>query len=79
MKVKAIINFNDLDENKKRTIGDEFEVSKERADFLLGHKAVEIVEEIKEAEVEEIVEDAIEEVVEEEPKPKKKKNKKNKK
>lgn len=85
-KVKAIINFNDLEEKTKRKVGDIFEVSKTRVDYLLDHGAVEVVEkteipikEIKETEVEEIVEDAVEEVVKEEPKPKKKNNKKNKK
>ena len=47
-KVKALINFNDLEAKKKRIKGDEFECSKQRADYLLEHKAVEIVEEIKE-------------------------------
>lgn len=45
MKVKAIINFKDLLENKSRKIGDMFNVSKERAEFLLENKAIEIVEE----------------------------------
>lgn len=47
-KVKAIINFTDLEENKHRNIGDVFECCKERKDFLLEHKAIEVVEEIKE-------------------------------
>ena len=47
-KVKAIINFTDLEEDKKRVIGDEFICEKERADFLLEHKAIEILEEVKE-------------------------------
>lgn len=47
-KVKALINFNDLEEKKQRTIGDEFECSKIRCDYLLEHKAVEVIEEIKE-------------------------------
>lgn len=47
-KVKALINFNDLEANKKRVIGEEFECSKLRADYLLEHKAIEIIEEIKE-------------------------------
>ena len=46
-KVKAIINFNDMEEDVQRKIGDEFECSKERYDFLLEHNAVEKVEEVK--------------------------------
>ena len=45
MKVRAIINFNDLKENTRRQIGDVFECDEERAKHLLEHKAVEIVEE----------------------------------
>lgn len=44
LKVKAIIDFTDLVENTKRKIGDIFEVSKERAEFLLSHNAIEFVE-----------------------------------
>jgi hypothetical protein len=66
MKVRAIISFNDLEENKHRNIGDEFECSKERADYLLKHNAIEIIEEPKEEKVEE-------EVKIEEPKKSKKK------
>lgn len=48
-KVKAIINFNDLEEGQHRIAGkSEWECSKERADYLLEHKAVEIVKEVKE-------------------------------
>ena len=46
-KVRTIINFNDLEENKSRKIGDVFECSKQRADYLLEHKAIEVVEEVK--------------------------------
>ena len=46
-KVKALINFNDLEEKKKRVVGEEFECSKTRCDYLLEHKAIKIVEEIK--------------------------------
>lgn len=46
-KVRALISFNDLEENKHRNIGDEFECSKARCDYLLEHKAIEIVEEVK--------------------------------
>ena len=44
VKVKAIYNFNDLEEEQKRKIGDEWICSKERADFLKEHNAVEILE-----------------------------------
>lgn len=47
VKVKAISNFNDLEEEQKRKIGDEWICSKERADFLKEHNAVEILEEEK--------------------------------
>ena len=43
MKVKAIKNFNDLEARTYRNIGDEFEVSEERATFLANHNAVEII------------------------------------
>ena len=66
MKVKAIISFNDLEENKHRNIGDVFECSQERCDYLLKHNAIEIVKEPKEEKVEE-------EVKIEEPKKSKKK------
>ena len=61
VKVKAVINFHDMEENKKRIVGEEFIAEKERAEFLKEHKAVEILEEIKE----EIVK---EEIKEEKPK-----------
>lgn len=77
-KVKALINFNDLEEKAKRKVGDIFEVSKIRADYLLDHDAIEVVEKI-EIPIKEIKEAEVEEVVKEEPKPKKNKNKKNKK
>ncbi len=48
MKVKAIINFNDLKENTHRNIGDIFECDEERKQYLLEHNAIEIIEEIKE-------------------------------
>ena len=44
-KVKALINFNDMEENEHRKIGDEFECSKARCDYLLEHKAIEVIEE----------------------------------
>jgi uncharacterized protein YwqG len=65
VKVKAIISFNDLEENKHRGIGEEFECSKARCDYLLKHMAIEIVEEIKEeVPVIENVEEKIEEIKE---------------
>ena len=42
-KVKALINFTDLEENTKRKINDEWECSEERANFLAEHDAVEIL------------------------------------
>lgn len=60
-KVKALINFNDLEENKERIANkSEWICSKERAEFLLEHKAIEIIEELKEKDIEpktEILED----------------------
>ena len=50
VRVKAIINFNDTENGGVlRTAGkSEWECSRERADFLLEHKAIEIVKELKE-------------------------------
>lgn len=64
MIVKAIINFNDLESNKHRAIGDTFECSKERAEYLLSKEAVEIVEMPKLKEVPKIenVEETIEKI-----------------
>lgn len=47
-KVKSRINFTDLEANKKRIIGEEFTCDKDRYEYLLNHKAVELIEEIKE-------------------------------
>lgn len=59
MKVKVLYDFNDLTENVKRTTGEEFECSKERAEFLISRKAVEeVVEEVKEEK--EVVEKQVE-------------------
>lgn len=74
MKVRAIINFNDLQENKKRVIGEEFDCDLERASFLLDNKAVETVEVIEEIKEEPKVE--IREIAIEIPKKKKKTGKK---
>lgn len=47
MKVKAIINFNDLENNVHRNIGDIFDCTEKRANYLLEHNAVEVVEQEK--------------------------------
>ena len=62
-KVKALINFNDLEANKKRSVGEEFKCLKARCDYLLEHNAIEVLEEVKE-EVPEVknVEEAIERI-----------------
>lgn len=75
VKVKAIINFNDMEENVKRNIGDVFECSKIRCDYLLEHKAIEIIEEIKKEPKEEPKVE-IKEIAVEMPKKKKKKTSK---
>lgn len=82
-KVRALINFNDMEENKKRNIGDEFECSKVRCDFLLEHKAIEVIEEVVQAVADTIVEEDSKIICEDkeveklfEEKPKKKKGKK---
>jgi len=63
MKVRAIINFNDLEKNEHRVVGDEFECSKERANYLLEHKAIEIIEElVTEEKVQPLEEDNLEEI-----------------
>lgn len=49
MKVRAIVNFNDLEEKVKRVAGkSEWECSEERAKFLIEHNAVEVIKEEKE-------------------------------
>ena len=48
MKVKAIINIDDLQDKIFRPVGSIFEVDKERAEYLLNNNAVEIIEEKKE-------------------------------
>ena len=53
-KVKALINFNDLEEGKHRKIGEKFICTKERTDFLIEHKAVEIIESIEMPKLKEI-------------------------
>lgn len=61
--VKAIINFNDLKEKTNRKIGDEWECEKARMEFLLEHKAIEVIDEIKEkVPIVENVEESIERI-----------------
>jgi len=72
VKVKAIMKFTDIEAKKERNIGDVFECTKERADYLVEHKGAEIIEEIKKEEPK--VEAKVE--VKEEPKKEDKKKKK---
>ena len=52
MKVKVIMNFNDLQENTKRKTGDIFECNEDRANYLIEHNAVEpYVEKIEAPEI----------------------------
>ena len=51
VKVKVLIEFNDVEAKKKRIPGEEYTVEKDRAEYLARNKAVEILEEIKEAKV----------------------------
>ena len=49
MKVKVINkNLDDLQDKVFRPVGSIFECNEERAEYLKGHKAVEIIEEVKE-------------------------------
>ena len=50
VKVKAKIVFNDVEGKIRRTVNDEWVCSKERGVYLQDNNAVEIIEEIKEAE-----------------------------
>lgn len=73
-KVKAIVSFNDLEENVKRKANESvWECSKERADFLLNHNVIEILEEVKEETLGEKVVDTDEIIVREMPKKRTKK------
>lgn len=56
MKVRALIKFKDLKEDKIREIGDEFIISKERYEEIL--KVGVLVEEIEEPKEEEVKETA---------------------
>lgn len=47
-KVRALINFTDMEDNKKRIINEEWICSMDRAEYLKDNKAIEIVEEVKE-------------------------------
>ena len=52
MKVKALITFNDLEAKEKRIANESvWKCSKERAEFLLKHNAIEILEEEKKNEL----------------------------
>ena len=58
-KVEAIMKFTDKEENVKRNVGDEFDTTKERYEFLKKNNAVKLIEVI-----EEIVNNIVDEVVE---------------
>lgn len=47
MKVKAIVNIDDLQDKVFRPVGSIFEVSEERAEYLLKNKAIEIIKDDK--------------------------------
>lgn len=73
MRLKAIRNFKDKQENVLRKIGDEFECDDERGSFLLSLGSfVTKIDEVKKEVKEEVKEEAKEEVKEKEEKPKKK-------
>jgi hypothetical protein len=80
-KVEAIMKFTDKEENVRRDMGDVFDCSKERYEYLKAKNAVKLLE-ITEEKKEEIVEpekkENIKETIEEnfENKPKKKKHNK---
>lgn len=48
VRVKALIDFSDMEEGVNRDRGDEFICTKERADYLVENKAIEIIEIIEE-------------------------------
>lgn len=48
VKVKALINFKDIEANKDRVKGEEFICNYERAEYLRDNNAIEILEELKE-------------------------------
>ena len=47
VKVKVIKNFYDMEEKKQRRVGEEYTTNKIRAEYLVEHEAVEIIEEKK--------------------------------
>lgn len=89
-KVEAIKNFTDKLENEKRTVGDEFDTTKERYEFLKSKGAVKLIRIIEEVvdkvveevlsskEIEKAIDEAVDEIVDKiiPEKPKKKKSKK---
>ena len=56
--VKVLRYFKDLEEKKDRFVGDEFETTKERYEFLKSKNAVELVKVIEE-ETDELVDEII--------------------
>lgn len=64
-KVEAIMKFTDKEENTKRNVGDQFNTTKERYDYLKSHNAVKLVE-IEEVVIDEIVEDVVDDIIESE-------------
>jgi hypothetical protein len=78
-KVEAIMKFTDKTENGiKRNVGDIFETTKERYEFLKQNNAVKLIEIIEEKK-EEVLEDPYKDFEVKEEKPKNKKKKTNKK
>lgn len=77
-KVEALIKFTDKEEDTKRNVGDQFEVTKERYEFLKKNNAVKLIEIVEEKEValDETINEVVDEVVEEIVKKKRKKSKK---
>ena len=59
-KVQAIMKFTDKEENVKRNVGDEFETTKERYEYLKSKNAVKLIG------IQEDIETAIKEITEEE-------------
>lgn len=47
MKVKAIVNIDDLQDKVFRPVGQVFECNKERTEYLLKNNAIEIIKEDK--------------------------------
>ena len=76
--VKVLRYFKDLEEKKDRFVGDEFETTKERYEFLKQNNAVKLVEIVEEQpkEIKEEVKIVVSQKEEAKPKPKKKKTSK---